>query len=398
MSVLFKQGKIKSMNLKNRFVRSATVDNLVDDNGKLTEDYLDLYENLAKGNVGLIITNSYFISHDGTLVPRAKVIASDCEIEDIKRVADIVHKYDSKIVVQINHVGGQPYGKVHDSYLAPSSVRDLATGIKPRQMIEAEIEDAISGFAEAARRVKMAGFDGVQIHGAHGFLVTQFLSPYFNRRTDKWGGSFENRQRFLIEVYNRIRKTVGSDFPVLIKINGDDLLRSGMSINETVEVCKKLESIGIDAIEVSSSIKVSQLYDVFAYGKNEFRFMDGGGNSLMKPLSSSLKPFLKPKLEKENYNLKFAAEIKKAVKIPVISVGGFRKVVDMEKALNEDKCDFISMCRPFIAEPEIINLIKSGKKASSCTTCGKCSIDIMYNLKPFDCPIRNKKLKSDISY
>jgi len=263
MAGLFSPGKIGTMELKNRFVRSATAECLASEDCRVTDRYLRAYDRLAKGGVGLIVTGNYYISAMGRAVPRMIVPDKDEIIDDLRQVAEVVHKTDAKIVAQLNHGGRQCDPKVIGATpVAPSAVRDKFTLVKPREMTVAEIEQAIADFGASARRVKEAGFDGVQIHGAHGYLVNEFLSGYTNRRADEWGGALDARMRFLIEVYNSIRSAVGPDFPVLIKINSNDFAKGGVTLDECVATCKKLDELGIDAIEISGGIYEAGLVNV----------------------------------------------------------------------------------------------------------------------------------------
>ena len=252
MTTLFKPGTIGQMEIKNRFVRSATAEFLTTDDGRVTDKYLRAYRQLARGGVGLIITGNLYVNTVGQAVPRSIVLHQDEIVDDLRKVVKTVHEHGAKIVAQINHAGRQcSRDFITQKPIAPSAVRDMMSLVKPRRMSLNEIEDTITAYGDAARRVKEAGFDGVQILGAHGYLINQFLSCHTNRRKDEWGGSLENRMRFLIRVYELVRETVGPDYPVLIKINGEDCFPNGVTIDQSLAVCEKLEELGIDAIEVS---------------------------------------------------------------------------------------------------------------------------------------------------
>ncbi|MCP4135261.1 MAG: NADH:flavin oxidoreductase, partial [bacterium] len=256
MTILFTPAKIGSIELKNRFVSSATVECLASEDNRLTEKYYKVYERLAKGGVGLIIPGNYFINPIGRAVDKVLVIDRDDVIDDLRKLTDIVHRYGAKIVGQINHGGRQCNpGLIGEQPVSPSGVRDTLSGIKPRQMSVQEIEETISAFAGAAGRIKKTGFDGVQINGAHGYLVNQFLSSYTNRRRDQWGGSLENRMRFVTRIYEEIRNEVGAHYPLIIKINCEDAIKGGITLEESIAMSKKLEALGFDAIEVSGGIK-----------------------------------------------------------------------------------------------------------------------------------------------
>lgn len=386
MADLFAPAQIGPIRLKNRFVRSATAECLASDDCRVTERYLRAYAQLARGGVGLIITGNYYVNAMGRALPRLMVLDKDEIIDDLRRVAETVHEHDARIVAQINHGGRQCDPKVICATpVAPSAVRDKLTLVKPRHMSEAVIKETIAAFGEAARRVKEAGFDGVQIHGAHGYLVNQFLSGYTNRRTDKWGGSFEDRMRFLIEVYQSIRSAVGPDYPVLIKINAEDFVRGGVTLDECIAACKKLDELGIDAIEVSAGILERGL--IYVKGDVPRDLVQRNRNLIERVLMRLMEKSMRKAARFEDaYFLPQAAAVKKSVNVPVIAVGGMRRRALMEQALQSGQADFISMCRPFIRQPNLVNLMqKGGGDPISCTNCNRCSVEIAVHYNPMKC-------------
>ena len=386
MSALFEPATLGAMQLKNRFVRSATAECLASDDCRITDQYLRAYTQLAKGGVGLIIPGNYYVHRMGRAIARIMVVDKDEIVDDLRKVSRIAHEYDVKIVAQLNHGGRQCDPKVLGTTpVAPSAVRDKLSMVKPRAMSESEIEETIAAFGEGARRAKEAGFDGVQIHAAHGYLVNEFLSGYTNRRTDKWGGSLENRMRFLLEIYQTVRKSVDPKFPVLTKINCEDFAAGGVTLEECVAVCKKLDQLGIDAIEVSGGIAEKGLVSVRGDIPTDLLLQDRNfiERILMKFIE---KPMRELARFEEAYFLPQAATIKKNVKAPVIAVGGMRRRSTMEQALARRQADFISMCRPFIRQPNLVNLMqKSGGDPITCTNCNRCSIEIVVNYKPMKC-------------
>ena len=374
------------MELKNRFVRSATAECLASDDCRVTDRYLRAYSRLASGGVGLIITGNYYINAMGRSLPRIIVTDKDEIIDDLRRVAEAVHEHDSKIVAQLNHGGRQCDPEVVGATpIAPSVVREKFTRVKPREMTEAEIEETVSAFGESARRVKEGGFDGVQIHGAHGYLVNQFLSGYTNRRTDRWGGSFENRMRFLVEVYNAMRSAVGPDFPVLIKINSEDFVDGGVTLDECVAACKKLDELGIDAIEISGGILEKGL--IYVKGDVPMDLVARNRNIIERLLIRLMEKSMRENARFEDaYFLPQAAEIKKAVKAPIITVGGMRMRAIMEEAIRSGKTDFVSLCRPFIRQPNLVNRLQKDETAHiSCANCNRCSLEIAVHYNPMKC-------------
>lgn len=386
MSELFKPGTIGTMTLKNRFVRSATAECLATEDCRITDRYLRAYTQLARGGVGLIITGNYYVHALGRALPRIIVMDKDEIIGDLEKLTRMVHEHDTKIVAQLNHGGRQCDPEVIATVpLAPSAVRDKLNWVKPREMSHAEIEETIEAFGEAARRAKEAGFDGVQIHGAHGYLVTQFLSAYTNRRNDEWGGAFENRMRFLVEVYQSMRSAVGPEYPILIKINAEDFVDGGMTPEEGIIVCKKLDELGIDAIEVSGGI----LEQGLVYVKGDIpRDLAMRNRNLIERLALRLKEKSLQEIARfeEGYFLPQASAVKRNVNVPVIAVGGIRRRATMEHALKSGHADFISMCRPFIRQPNLVKQMEKGNEDPiSCTNCNRCSLEIAVHYNPMKC-------------
>jgi 2,4-dienoyl-CoA reductase-like NADH-dependent reductase (Old Yellow Enzyme family) len=386
VSVLFQPGRIGNMELKNRFVRSATVELLCTDDGQVTDAYLRAQEKLAKGGVGLVIPGNYIVNPLGHNYPRAPTVDKDEVIDDLRRVVSVVHEHGAKIVAQLNHGGRQADPKLIGARpVAPSPVRDKMSFVKPRQMTEKEIVKTIDDFGEGARRVKEAGFDGVQIHAAHGYLINQFLSGYTNRRKDAWGGSIENRMRFLVEVFQAMRSRAGSDYPILIKINAEDFAKTGVTPEECVVHCRKLEELGIAAIEVSGGIAEKGLNTIKGDLPMDL-FLEGRGlveRLLVRMMEGSLR---RSAAFEEGYFLSQAVTIKKNVSVPILAVGGLRTRKMMEEVLESGKADFISLCRPFIRQPNLVKLLERGDEDPiSCTSCNHCSVEILFHKKPMRC-------------
>lgn len=387
MSKLFEPGSIGTMQLKNRFVRSATAECLASDDCRITDRYLRAYTRLAKGGVGLIVPGNYYVHPMGRAIPRVMLLDKDEIIDDLRQLTDAVHEYDVKIVAQLNHGGRQCDPKVLRAQpMGPSPVRDMLSMIKPREMSGAEIRETITAFGDAARRAKEAGFDGVQIHAAHGYLINEFLSGHTNRRRDEWGGSLENRMRFLLEVYRLIRSIVGADFPVLIKINSEDFIANGVTLDECITVCKKLDEMGIDAVEVSGGISEKGLVGIKGDIPTDLALRN---RKLTERILIRL--FVEKRVReaarfKEAYFLPQAAAIKKNVKAPVMAVGGMRRRATMEGALESGQADYISLCRPFIRQPNLVNLMEEGDgDPISCMNCNRCTFEITVHYNPMKC-------------
>jgi 2,4-dienoyl-CoA reductase-like NADH-dependent reductase (Old Yellow Enzyme family) len=393
MSILFSPAKIGNLTVKNRFVSSATVECLITQDNKITEKYFKVYKRLAKGGVGLIIPGNYFVSKSGVAVAKNLVIDNNNVIPDLQKLTNLVHENDAKIVAQLNHGGRQCDPKIiGQKPVSPSSVRDNLTGIKPRKLQVGEIEEIIEDFANAALRVQKSGFDGIQLNAAHGYLINQFLSSRTNRRKDEWGGSLENRMLFLTKIFRAIRDKVGNSFPILVKINSQDNIKKGVSLNESIILSQKLDELGVDAIEISGGIKETG----FTTTKGSIP-----KDVLLKNVSffkRLLFVFIKSKLKKsakfhENYHLSQAIAIKKNVSVPIILVGGVRNREKMEMILNEGQADFIAMSRPFIRQPSLVNqFIKyPNSERITCVNCNKCTVEITVNNKPLRCYYNPKK-------
>ncbi len=346
-SPLFSPVNLGSKKIKNRFVRSATHDFMAEEDGSISSRQLELYRNLAQGGIGLIITGHAYVLPSGKASPRQIAIHHDRFIPGLRKLTSVVHENEAKIFLQLSHAGRQTKEKICGCQpLAPSPVYEPVYQVMPREMSQGEIEEVIQAFVAAARRAKEADFDGVQLHCAHGYLLSSFLSPYTNRRQDQWGGSLENRTRIILEILRGIRKKVGEDFPVIAKLNSSDYLPQGFEIEEAIKVAQMLEQEGLAAIEVSGGSAES--------GKG------------------SMWPGLRPE-EEQGYFVPAASLIKKKVKIPIIGLGGLRSFRIMEKIIVEGQVDMVSMSRPFIREPDLIARFERGEASTSkCISCNKC--------------------------
>lgn len=313
---LFDETSIGPMQMKNRFVRASVSDPTP--NGKVTDKLLNLYESLAKGGVGTILTGYTVV---GRNEKNMNILAmyDGTFIEGGRRLTDLVHSHGSNILMQLVSVGsGYSSRTAPDGELmGASAVKNLHTGITPKEMTEEDIRNTINEFAAAALRAKQAGFDGVEIHACHGYLLHQFATPYYNRRTDNYGGSRENRYRLTIEVYEAIRRAVGEDFPVWIKVQSEDHFEQGVTHEDCLYLCRELAKRRIDAIEVSG-------------------------------------PFTEYKMN-TTYFKEMADKIARETSVPVIVTGGNRIYEEMEKMINETAIDYVGMARPLMTQPDLIN-------------------------------------------
>jgi len=351
MNKLFDKTKINQMELKNRFVRSATWEGLANPDGSCSEKIADMMLELAKGQVGLIITSHAYVNKNGQAGIRQLGIYNDQLTSSYIKIIEKLHREGSKIIMQIAHAGGRASTKLIKSKpFGPSSL-EIKDCMMCREITKNEIFQTISDFKNAAVRAKKAGFDGVQIHGAHGFLLSQFLSPFFNRREDEYGGSLENRARLILEILKAIRSELGRQFTVLIKLNSDDFIEGGFTPSEMVQVSAMLESAGIDAIELS------------------------GGTSLNISKYSSSRVSKIDSKEKEVYYRDAAKLYKKKITVPLILVGGIRSYEVAKELLEKDLADYISLCRPLIREPGLIKRWQEGDiKRATCISCNKCFV------------------------
>lgn len=336
MKTLFDKTSIGAMKLKNRIIRSAAGDQFAL-NGHMTERDLKVYEELAKGGVGTIVTGLTSILASDNALPEAFGIYDDSYIPEYKKLTDTVHEYNANIILQLVYYGSHVTKDAIDKrVLAPSAIKHINSKVIPEEITKEEIKYIQKAFADAAARAKKAGFDGVQLHSAHGFLLNQFLTPYYNRRLDEYGGTIENRTRMLLETYSSVREAVGNEYPIFVKINCTDGIDKGITFEGFKYACKQLTKLGVDAIEVSG--------DWYQYNpEDEFYFRD------------------------------YAERIARENNVDVILVGGNRDYNTMTEILNETSIGYFSMCRPLIAEPDLINRWKSGDISSTkCLSCNGC--------------------------
>lgn len=347
---LFEPGTINGVTVPNRVVRSATAERMADERGRCTDLHFTHYRELAEGEVGLVVTGHGYVQRGGKAGAGQISMADDEVIPGYRKLTEMVHQYDSKIMMQLNHAGrhAPPEYNPGSEVIAPSPVTSGVSGMTPREMNVHDIEQLVESYGKAAARAKACGFDGVQIHAAHGYMVNQWLSPYSNRRDDEWGGDQERRTRFAIEVLRSMRETVGPDYPVMIKMNCADFYEGGLTTVETRYIADKLCQEGIDAIEISGGI-----YEVF---------------------ERIIRPGLLPP-EEEPYYLPYADEIRDAISVPLMLVGGMRTPSVMEEILANGKADYVSMCRSLIREPNLIKQIRLGQRsAATCISCNLCLI------------------------
>ena len=327
MKALFEESQINGMVLANRFIRSATWAGMASDDGACTPQLVNLFSDLAAGHVGLIITGHAYVREDGQHAPWQLGIHRDALIPGLKLLTEAVHENKSKIVAQLGYGG---------AYLSKSRLNSMSAD---------DLHALAEAYGQAAVRARKAGFDGVQIFAAHGFFLSQMLCPRYNDRSDDYGGVIANRARALLEVQEAIRSAVGRDYPVLVKLNCQDYVENGLTLEDSVKVAAMLEATGADAIELSGGL---------LNNPNIMRSTVG---------SDDTRAYFEPE----------ARVFKETVKVPLILVGGIRTYEAAEQLVGEEFADYISMSRPFIREPGLVKRWKSGdRRAAFCISCDNC--------------------------
>jgi len=347
-SKLFDATSINGMNLANRFVRSATWEGLAD-KGCVTKKLTEMMVELAMGEVGLIISGYTFVRPEGQSTPGQMAVYDNQFLPGLRDMAAAVHSAGGKIALQLVHGGCNANSSLTGLELVgPSAVRKEGQ-MACRSAGKKEIKAIVTAFAQAAGRAKEAGLDAIQIHAAHGFLLSQFLSPAFNKRTDEYGGSLENRARFLMEVVKSIREEVGRQYPILVKLNSEDFLEGGLTRDEAIQVSGMLAKGSVDAVELSGGTVASP-------------------TNFIPPRPGSL-----PTPDKEVFYRETAKVFKQKVSIPLILVGGIRSYEVAERLVRDGMTDYISLSRPLICEPGLVKRWREGdRRKSECVSDNAC--------------------------
>ncbi|MCB7036217.1 NADH:flavin oxidoreductase [Eggerthella sinensis] len=341
MSELFEDMQVGTLRAKNRLVRAATYEALATEDGRITPELQAVYEELAAGGVGTVIVGYAYVMPDEQPNPRMLSICDDALVPAYRELVEAAHAHGAAIVSQIVYGGSAtkldpPSARI----LGPSAVPHPKTGIVPVEATAADLRALASAFADAAARAQAAGFDGVELHAAHGYLLSQFLSPLLNRRADAYGGSLQNRARLLLEVVDAVRARVGATFPLLVKLNSSDGVDGGLTEDDSLAVAKLLAAHGVSAIEVSGAWRACRMRD-----------FDG-----------------------EPFFAAYARRLARAVDIPVILTGGNRSVAAMERLVREDGIAGFGLCRPLICEPDLPRRWQTDPHAKPrCISCNGCS-------------------------
>ncbi|WP_284879196.1 NADH:flavin oxidoreductase/NADH oxidase family protein [Acinetobacter variabilis] len=334
--------QIRNTQFKNRIIKGAMSEALANDAGQPNQAHLKLYEAWAKGGLGCAITGNVMVDFRAKNEPGVVVVETERDLEKLKAWANIGKRHGMIQLVQLSHPGRQCPKGLNKETVAPSAVPfspALAMSFgTPRELREDEIFDIIQRFATSAAICEKAGFEGVQLHGAHGYLISQFLSPLTNKRQDRWGGNIENRMRFLMQTYQAVRAATSDNFIVSVKLNSADFQRGGITEEEVITVFKAMDEVGIDMIEISG-------------GTYEAPAMAGVKAEKRKAST----------VAREAYFLDFAEKIRQEVNCYLMVTGGFRTAVGMNAALDSGACDFVGIARPFAVEPDLGNRLVAGQ-------------------------------------
>jgi 2,4-dienoyl-CoA reductase-like NADH-dependent reductase (Old Yellow Enzyme family) len=362
LKTLFSPSKIGNVEIKNRIVRSATFANAANADGTLTEEYIKIYTDLAKGGTGLIVTGLIAVDEGGKLNNNQAGLYNDSHLKGQKDFIKAIHEYsDVKIAPQLAHCGRQGMNSI-----SPSEVMYQVTKKMPRVLTNEEIKTLVKDFVSAGRRAYECEYDLLQLNGAHCWLLSNFLSPYSNQRTDEYGGSTKNRTRILVEIYNQLREEVGKNFPITVKLQTQDFVENSLSLEEGKKITKILIDTGYDAIEPSA----------------------GGLETIIMTGKIYPAPVVKSE-EQENFFLPTVKEYATVLKdTTIILMRGIRDPTKAEKLLQENTVDFVALSRPLVIEPSLPNRWKNGDLSPPlCTSCNAC-----FREQPLRCSIKKKLL------
>ncbi len=355
-------GKIGGLVLKNRVIRAATSETMATADGAATDELVRLYSDVARGGAGLIITGHVYVEPRGQYEPRQLGLDRDERIAPLARVTEAVHRHGGRIFAELSHAGSQSL--IPEIVpLAPSIVPNAIFARPPVEMTESDIGDVITSFASAAARAQHAGFDGVHLHSGNGYLLSQFNSPFANRRGDRWGGDDERRGRFIIDVYRAVRRATGSDFPITARLGLADAVEGGLEVSDGLAIARRLAAEGLAALEVTYGVMTSYRENIRPYA----------GTSRVRAIADGMPHRLFARPVPEAYYRPFARAAKAALDIPVILVGGMRSTEVMDDVISSGDADFVAMARPFVREPDLVNKIAQGRRGPvDCVSCNIC--------------------------
>ncbi|MGI9556398.1 MAG: NADH:flavin oxidoreductase [Solirubrobacterales bacterium] len=361
---LLEPGEIGSVPVRNRIIRAATSETMAGPNGEVTDELVSLHEELARGGVGLNFTGHMYCDDRGRYGRHQTGIYSDELIPGLQRLTAAVHRHGGKVFAQLAHAGSQtPLSDVEP--IAPSSVANHMTGRQVAAASPAEVEATIAAFGEAATRAAEAGFDGVHIHGANGYLISEFRSPLSNRRDDEWGGSAEARERFPAAVVAAVRAALPADRGLTMKLGFRDAVEEqGLEVDQAVAGAQTIVAAGLDGIEVSSNL----MADYVSASIRAYIAVDRA-QAVRDLLPHRL--FRSP--EAEAYFLPWARALREKVDTKIVLVGGLRRTETMTRILEDGDADFVSLSRPLLREPDLVRKLEAGRTGLvDCTSCNIC--------------------------
>lgn len=367
--------KIGSVPLRNRVIRSALCETMAGPSGTIEDEtgYTRLYRDLGNGGVGLIFSGHCFVHPRGRGTVGQTGLSDDENMPFLCELSEEVRRTGARMFLELNHTGSESRILTLKP-IAPSAVPNPQNGRMPEAATKNEIEEVIKSFGVAASRVKAAGFDGVHLHAGHGYLLSTFLSPYTNQRTDSWGGSLENRQRLLLEVVQSMRAGVGTEFPITVKLGIRDFVPDGLGVEEGTDTAVALEQAGVNAIEISAGLATTRMESSIKYA----------GLSRARAIRDKMIHRAFAKEVPGDYFVEDARRVREAVSCPVIVVGGLRRVDAMESIIRDGIADFVSLGRPLIREPDLVRKIENGKRGEvDCVSCNICAMHV--GIHPLKC-------------
>jgi len=385
MKKVFEHSSIGTLKLKNRIIRSATHEGMAHADGSPTDDLLKLYLRLAEGGAGAIITGYAGVLQSGKTFSNMRMFDRDAYVDVYRALTDRLRPYGVPLILQLAHGGSRTSSRLTGHKVVTSSCRARNEfGDVCKDASEADIQELIRAFVRAIENARKAGFDGVQLHAAHGYLLSEFISPTLNKRKDQWGGALENRLRIIREILSRAREVVGP-YPILVKFSAHDEFSRGLHGDEAVAIARHLQEYSCDAVEVSCgsgnvfhTVRMRDMpRDAILKLAPRFRDLSLPRKWLFRAGSFFSRTAYRPL---HQYNVDLAAEIKKHVDIPVIVVGGIRSLAGINDIISRHGIDYVSLCRPFIIEPDIVEKFRAGTQDSSrCIDCGYCLIGVTDN-------------------
>lgn len=372
MSLAFSPISINGMELQNRFMRSATYDGMAE-RGRVTRSQVELFRKLAEGGAGLLVSGLMTVSPSGALSPFQNRLYDDSYLPGLRELTRAVHERGGKVAAQLAHAGREarsPQGGGTGWMPAGPSAQETGPGLAGpcRAMSEDEIKAVVQDFGRAAGRAREAGFDAVQLHAAHAYLPAQFLSPLANRREDRWGGSLDNRLSLHLKILAAVRRQVGTDYPVLVKLGVADGAPGGLGLAEGLAAAKKLAGAGCDCLEISQGLRGDR------WDQTEFRVKLGPDG--------------------QEYFSDWAAAVKERVKIPVAMVGGLRDFGRIALRLESGQADIAALCRPLIQEPDLVARWRQDPgHRPGCVSCNGC-LALLRAGRPLACAVTDQEAKS----